>query len=60
MSQGVANTVVLYDVDGNPVPITVVQIDGQYRIATADDLVHQKLDALVLLLSALVEHLKGT
>lgn len=58
MSQGVANTVTLYDKDGNPV---VVRLEnGEHKIMSTDDLTHEKLDQAVLLLAAILERMQGS
>lgn len=53
MSQGVANSVTLYDKDGNPVVLELV--NGKLSVVTSDDKTHQKLDEIKLLLAGLID-----
>jgi len=56
MSHGLANTATLYDKDGNPVNVKI--IDSEYRLVTVDEKVVDSLDDIKLLLMQVIELLK--
>ncbi len=53
MSQGAANSVTLYDKDGNPVVFELV--NGKLSLVAHDDTTHKQLDEVKLLLGQVVE-----
>lgn len=53
MSIGTANTVTLYDKDGNPVVFELV--NGKLSLIAHDDTTHAQLDDIKLLLAQIVE-----
>lgn len=53
MSHGVANITTLYDADGNPV--TVELVDNEYRVRTSDQRAQDSLDEIKILLVQLLD-----
>ena len=57
MSQGLANTAILYDEHGNKVMVALR--NGAYHLATADAATHDVLDEIKLLLCDWLSSLRG-
>lgn len=53
---GIAGVLTLYDEDGNPVYVKLV--DGKYQLLTHDERVVQSLDEIKLLLVQILEELR--
>jgi hypothetical protein len=52
------DTVTLFDADGNPV--TVRLVNGEYALVSADERTHRGLERIELLLGAILDELRGT
>lgn len=57
MSHGIANTLVLYTKEGQPVE--VVLQNGAYKLASSDERTHHNLDEIKLLLARVIELLEA-
>lgn len=56
MSQGVAGVLTLYDQDGNPIRVKLV--NGEYQLVANDEGAHDRLDEIKVLLQRMIELLE--
>lgn len=56
MSHGAAGVLTLYDEDGNPVRVRLV--NGEYQLMANDENTHDRLDEIKVLLERMIELLE--